>query len=406
MKGRVKVVVASVAMLLCCGVSSAVGHTLPQQPDEGVFQGVAIDAELFVRIPTLVECYRAQQREAELLAARAREEARLSREITIACVGDMILGINYPNESPRFAENDGANLFDDVRDYLVGADFTVGNLEGVLLDSGGEVKTVKNPQYAYFFRMPERYVHHFTNAGFDFLAVANNHARDFGDSGLSSTMRVLAEAGMAYAGVKDVCEVAVVDKGDVRYGMCAFAPNTRMCNIHDLALAEKLVRSLREEHECDIVIVSFHGGAEGPMEYRVPRTTESYIGESRGNVYEFAHRCVDAGADLVYGHGPHVVRGLELYKGKMIAYSLGNFCTPYSVNRVGRNGYAPVLLVRMTVGGKFIGGQIISATQPDRTGPRRDARRVVIQEMKSLSNMDFPESPLRISEDGILTSLE
>lgn len=325
-------------------------------------------------------------------------------EVEIACVGDMVLGLNYPDDEPaQFAAEDGARLFDSVLEYLTEADLTVGNLEGVLLDTGGEPKRVKNSKYRYHFRMPERYAAHFLNAGFDFLAIANNHARDFGMTGLCSTMRTLDNSGIAYAGVKDSCEVAIVEREGVRYGLCAFAPNAAMCNIHDLKLAEELVKGLKEEHECDLVIVSFHGGAEGSTAYRVPRMNETYAGESRGDVYEFAHRCIDAGADLVYGHGPHVVRGVELYKGRIIAYSLGNFCTPYGVNKIGRNGYAPILIVRMNTEGELLGGKIISARQIDRSGPKFDPTGTVIREIRTLSQSDFPESKLAISDEGIIS---
>lgn len=325
------------------------------------------------------------------------------RVVRIACTGDIMLGLNYPDNSPQYAPEDGTRLFDEVKEWLVGADLTVGNLEGVLLDSGGEPKVVKSDKYRYHFRMPERYVNLLLDAGFDAMTIANNHARDFGDTGLRSTQRVLKESGMAYFGVKDVCEKAVVELDGVRYGLCGFAPNTSMCNIHDIALAERLVVELREEDGCDIVIVTFHGGAEGSEMNHVTRQTESYIGESRGNVYEFSHRCIDAGADFVFGHGPHVVRGLELYKGKLIAYSLGNFCTPFGINRAGRNGYAPVLCVDLTTRGEFLGGEIISATQPGREGPKIDRSGVVLEEMRRLSREDFPESELIIGSDGKLS---
>lgn len=331
------------------------------------------------------------------------QPAAQSDILRIVCVGDIVLGLNYPDESPLLPEQDGARLFDGVRDLLTGADLTLGNLEGVLLDRGGEPKKVRNAQYRYHFRMPERYAGLLVGAGFDALSIANNHARDFGTEGLESTRRVLREAGIAHAGVEGVCEKTVIVRDSVRYGFCAFAPNAAMCNIHDYALAERLVRSLREEDSCRIVIVSFHGGAEGSTQYRVPRTTEQYAGESRGNVYEFAHRCIDAGADLVFGHGPHVVRGMELYRGKPIAYSLGNFCTPFGVNKLGRNGYAPVLCVEFSADGEFLGGELISAVQTDRSGPRPDAARIVVREIRNLSLTDFPESPLTISEEGKLS---
>lgn len=330
-------------------------------------------------------------------------ESRPPKVVRIACTGDMMLGLNYPDNSPQYAPEDGARLFDDVKPWLVGADLTIGNLEGVLLDSGGEPKIVKNDKYRYHFRMPERYINHLLDAGYDALTIANNHARDFGDSGLKSTQRVLKASGMAYCGVKDVCEKAIIERDGVRYGLCGFAPNTSMCNIHDIALAERLVKELREKDSCDLVIVTFHGGAEGSTMNHVTRQTESYIGESRGNVYEFSHRCIDAGADFVFGHGPHVVRGLELYKGKLIAYSLGNFCTPFGINRAGRNGYAPVLCVDLTTRGEFLGGEIIPATQPAREGPKIDHSGVVIAEMQRLSREDFPESELKIDNSGKLS---
>ncbi len=345
------------------------------------------------------------------LPVRAQDEpcdsirsATVPETLRIACTGDIVLGLNYPDEAPQLAEADGAHLFDGVRDRLVQADLTLGNLEGVLLDRGGEPKKVRDTRYRYHFRMPERYAKHLTEAGFDALSIANNHARDFGPSGLESTQRVLREAGIAFAGVEGVCEKAVIVRDSVRYGFCAFAPNAAMCNIHDCTQAERIVRSLREEDSCRIVIVSFHGGAEGSTQYRVPRTTEQYAGESRGNVYEFAHRCIDAGADLVFGHGPHVVRGMELYRGKLIAYSLGNFCTPFGVNKIGRNGYAPVLCVDLSADGEFLGGELVSAVQTGRSGPQPDAARIVVREIRNLSRTDFPESPLTISDEGKLST--
>ena len=326
------------------------------------------------------------------------------RVLRLACVGDMMLGVNYP--SPRLAQNDGRNLLDDVRSYLVDADFALGNLEGVLLDQGGVPRYGPDSKNAHMFRMPQRYAMRFAEAGFDFLSMANNHTLDFGAQAINSTIKSLKGAGIAYAGVHNMCEYAVVERDGIRYGICAFAPNRLMCDLHNLALGERLVKKLRNELKCDIVIVSIHGGAEGPTAYRVTRKNETFIGYSRGNVYAFAHRCIDAGADLVYGHGPHVVRGMELYKGKLIAYSLGNFCTPFGMNLNGRCGYAPVLLVDITPEGEFRGGRIVPAIQPYGVGPKIDATGTVIRELQTLSRTDFPESKLVIADDGTLSVKE
>lgn len=325
------------------------------------------------------------------------------REVTIACVGDMVLGINYPSGSRLLPAYDGARLFDQVREYLINADFTAGNLECLLLDKGGKCRTVRDPKYAFFFRSPERYVNHFLDAGFDFLSIANNHLRDFGEEGVVSTMRVLDQAGIAYAGLRDRAELAVVERDGVRYGICAFAPFKEMCDIYDFEHVSHNINLLRHEHKCDLVIVTHHGGAEGVAATRVTRKDEFYGGGRRGNVYNFSHHCIDAGADLVFGHGPHVVRGMELYQGKLIAYSLGNFCTPYMMNIKGICGYAPVLLVKLNTLGEFCGGRVVSARQIDRSGPKLDPSNLVVKEIQRLSRLDFPESPLIINNDGELS---
>ena len=129
---------------------------------------------------------------------------------------------------------------------------------------------------------------------------------------------------------------------------------------------------------------------------------ETCFGEQRGNVEAFAHACIDAGADIVYGHGPHVVRGVELYKDRFIAYSLGNFCTPYRVNLSGKSGYAPVVTVRVDGTGAFVEGQIHSFIQARGKGPQADPTRAVVREMRQLTSADFPQTPLVISEEGVI----
>jgi hypothetical protein len=94
---------------------------------------------------------------------------------------------------------------------------------------------------------------------------------------------------------------------------------------------------------------------------------------------------------------------MELYQGKLIAYSLGNFCTPYKMNIKGICGYAPVLLVKLNTRGDFCGGRVVSARQIDRSGPKLDPSNLVVKEIQRLSQLDFPESPLVINNDGELS---
>ncbi|MDR2041807.1 MAG: CapA family protein [Tannerella sp.] len=321
--------------------------------------------------------------------------------VSVIGTGDIMLGSNYPSDA-KLPPHDGKDLLRNVKAILHDADVTFGNLEGCFLDSGGTPKSCKNG--CYFFRMPDRYVNHLLDAGFDVMNIANNHMGDFGPRGRENTVKVLKEAGLYYAGLVGVCETSRFEINGVKYGFCGFAPNSGTVRITDLAKAKQIVAEL--DKESDIVIVSFHGGAEGKAHNRVPRKTETFYGENRGNVYEFAHAVIDAGADIVFGHGPHVVRAAELYKDRFIIYSLGNFCTSGDFSISGISGYAPIVKVYTDREGKFIRGRLFSALQKDKTGPVLDAGHLAAKEIKRLTGLDFPETGLTFSEEGVIERKE
>jgi hypothetical protein len=325
------------------------------------------------------------------------------KTVSIIGVGDIMMGTSYP-DTPAGAympADSGRKLFAEVTPYFKTADIVFGNLEGVLLNKGGSPKKCNNPSICYTFRMPEYYIKNLTNAGFNVMNIANNHTHDFGCEGVLNTYKVLTDAKIQVAGLENVCEYAVFEKDGIKYGFCGFAPNTGTVSINNYAKAKEIVTHLSAE--CDIVIVSFHGGAEGSSRNRVTKQRETFLGENRGNVYEFAHLCIDWGADVIFGHGPHVPRALELYKDRFIAYSLGNFCTPYKINIAGNGGYAPIVKVVTDSKGKFISGELKSTTQGDRTGPKYDVQKICIKEIRKLTDLDFPNGELDISEEGMLT---
>ena len=117
---------------------------------------------------------------------------------------------------------------------------------------------------------------------------------------------------------------------------------------------------------CDVVIVSFHGGAEGADFQHVPKAMEIFHGENRGDVYNFAHTMIDNGADVVFGHGPHVTRAIEVYQDRFISYSMGNFCTYGRINLAGPNGLAPIVKINVDTTGRFLSGRIIPVTRHGR----------------------------------------
>jgi poly-gamma-glutamate capsule biosynthesis protein CapA/YwtB (metallophosphatase superfamily) len=318
--------------------------------------------------------------------------------VTVIGVGDMMLGSNYPSEA-YLPPNQGKDLLAEVNEILQNATITFGNLEGTVLNSGGTIKKCSNPNICYAFRMPEYLIDNLVRAGFDVLSIANNHVGDFGEEGKKNAVKVLKEKGLYYAGLTS-CPTVVFEKNGIRFGLVAFAPNNGTVNINDLPNAVSLVKELSTK--ADIVIVSFHGGAEGTNHQHVKRKTETFYGENRGNVYDFAHQMIDAGADIIFGHGPHVTRAVEVYKDRFIAYSLGNFCTYKQFNIKGVSGLAPIIKVFTDKQGKFFKAQITPIYQPPPGGVAIDKEKRVIQVIKNLTKTDFPEVPIKIDDNGLI----
>jgi poly-gamma-glutamate capsule biosynthesis protein CapA/YwtB (metallophosphatase superfamily) len=316
-------------------------------------------------------------------------------DITIMAVGDIMPGTNYPSES--YLPRGCSALFLPVKDLLSSADVAIGNLEGVFSSSGGTPKKCKNPETCYVFRMPDEYASCIKNAGFDMLSVANNHVNDFGVEGRRNTAQLLNEEGISFAGFQEYPYAIYAVEG-LKIGFCAFAPHIGTLNFKDYEKAADIVQKI--DSLCDIVVVSFHGGAEGKDHQHITREDEIFLGYNRGNPWYFSHRVIDAGADLVIGHGPHVVRAIEFYKGKLIAYSLGNFCTYARFNLSGPNANAPVLEVRIDRNGDFRSGKIHSFLQLGEGGPVPDPTQKAMKRIRELSIMDFPEKPIQIDLEG------
>ena len=315
--------------------------------------------------------------------------------LTIAMVGDLMLGSNHPAPA-NLPPNDGKDLLKAAVPQLTQADLTFGNLEGVLMTGPGPVKQCRDPKVCWAFKSPDHFVNNFVEAGFDVMSTANNHVGDFGAPGRASTQKVLKSAGIAFAGLLDK-PYEIFTKDGITYGFCAFAPNGGTMPINDYERMAKVVHLL--DSLTDVVIVSFHGGGEGSAFSHITRKTEVFLGENRGNPYEFARKAIDAGADVVIGHGPHVPRAVDLYKGRFIVYSLGNFAT-YRFGADGPKGLAPLVCVDVDKNGVFRSGRIISFRQDPGKGPQPDPNMGAWKEMKKLTESDVPECGLEFTEDG------
>lgn len=321
----------------------------------------------------------------------------LSDTLTIAMTGDIMMGTTYP--ATALPAEGGKHLFRDVKPFLQQADIAVGNLEGTLCD-GGESTKGDGPN-VYAFRTPTSYAQWLKDAGYDFLSMANNHANDFGTEGILSTERMLTQQGIKFAGLEGRVETAIIQRKGLKIGFCAFGHNSYTIKHTDLATVKRILTQLKDE--TDLIIVSFHGGAEGRTKSHLPYGTETFLGENRGSLRELAHFCIDNGADVVYGHGPHVVRCAEVYKGRFIDYSLGNFCTPYGMSLTGISAHSPVIVIKIDRKGRFLSGKIHSFLQQKGVGPRKDATQSVARQIKQLSEEDVPQSEARIDSNGNIT---
>jgi poly-gamma-glutamate capsule biosynthesis protein CapA/YwtB (metallophosphatase superfamily) len=335
------------------------------------------------------------------------QDAEAAKSVTVAAVGDLMLGSTYP--TPALPAEDGATLLSDARPILARADLAFGNLEAPLFD-GNDKPTCSPGAIAernhgrpgttcWSFRTPVRLGARLRDAGFDVVSIANNHVDDFGAAGRASTIAALDALGIAYSGPTATVAKLVAQGHPVH--VIAFAPYSGLNDLDDLAAAKALVAASVSAGA--IVIVSFHGGAEGVTARHVPGDErETFWGENRGAVRPFAHAMIDAGAALVIGHGPHVLRALELYRGRLIAYSLGTFASYRGISVDGVLGVTMILEVTLAGDGTFVGGAIDSFVQTAPGGPKADPRRRAVEAVRELSRADSGSAAPTIADDGTL----
>jgi poly-gamma-glutamate capsule biosynthesis protein CapA/YwtB (metallophosphatase superfamily) len=311
-----------------------------------------------------------------------------------------MLGSSFPDETGGLLPpDDGRTLLAEVAPLLSRADVAFANLEGPLADSGASEKCARSkPGRCYAFRVPTRYGALLAGAGVDVVSVANNHVGDFGDAGRASTRRALDAVGIRYSGA--IGEIARLEVRGRRIALVAFSVSSGTNDLRDLAEARRLVAEARQG--ADLVVVSMHGGAEGADRQHVPPGHETFLGEDRGDLRAFARAVIEAGADLVVGHGPHVVRGMEVVNGRLVAYSLGNFATYGGMNLSGPNGLTLVLEVTLAPDGTFTDGRIHPARQEKPGGPHLDPSGAVIGVVRRLSQEDFGPSAVQVADDGTI----
>ncbi len=318
------------------------------------------------------------------------------KAISLAATGDVIMG-NAPSRLPA---NDGEGFFDDVKAALK-ADLVMGNLEEPLTKDTGTGKCGASATNCYQFRAPPEYAAHLKDAGFELLNQANNHGYDYGPQGYENTQRALEEHDLQHTGAPN--QITVVEVGGVTVAVAGFSSYVWSNSLVDIESAKRVVA--KAATMADVVVVQVHMGAEGADKSRVKPGTELFFGENRGDPIKFSHAVVDAGADLVVGHGPHVLRGMEFYRGRLIAYSLGNFAGGgKSLNSSGRLGWGGVLKVSLKADGGFVDGSFTS-TQMNGVGrPSIDRKHHGLGLVREVSRADFPKSGARLDAAGRISA--
>ncbi|BCJ43311.1 metallophosphatase [Actinoplanes ianthinogenes] len=293
----------------------------------------------------------------------------------------------------------GAGFFDSVRKGLA-SDLVMGNLEQPLTDDTGASKCGAGSTNCYAFRSPPSYAKHLVEGGFQLLNLANNHAKDFGDAGHGNTIKALDGAGLEYTGEQD--QITVVEVKGVKVAVVGFSPYAGTNNLNDPAHSRSVIKQAKEK--ADLVVVQVHMGGEGDTKNHVKPGNEIYFGENRGDPIKFSHAVIDAGADVVIGHGPHVLRGMEFYKGKLIAYSLGNFAGGgRTLSKDGIKKYGGILRVTLAKDGTYVSGKFLSTYLNGNGLPTRDTADERGRELVgSLTKADFPETGATIGDDGTI----
>ncbi|MCB9677447.1 MAG: CapA family protein [Alphaproteobacteria bacterium] len=320
--------------------------------------------------------------------------------VRIAAAGDTMMGSDLKKGPEGLAPGDGESIFADSKAILSAADIAFLNLEGPLADGLPSTKCGPKSTSCYAFRTPTRYTKALVSAGIDVASLANNHASDLGAAGQQASMDALDAAGIAHAGRYG--DVAMLERGGTKIAFLAAHSGSCCLNVNEIEEIQAAVRLA--DREADIVVLSFHGGAEGYSARNVPGRTEVAWGEKRGDVKALAHAAIDAGADLVIGHGPHVLRGMEVYRGRLVAYSMGNFVGFRQFGTQGGfGGTSAILDAELAGNGVLVSARIHPMALDDEGVPHPDPSGAAWEQIRELTAADFPQTGVKIGPDGTLS---
>ncbi len=391
------------AGVLLLALAAACAPTTPPTPPAPRIEPAPPDTAAPVPIPT---------------DTAPRQPVRAALPVRLTFTGDINLGTTtLPGGIPP---DEGRALLAGV-DSLLAGDLVIGNFEGALADSGAPEKCDRMAREAerrarargrrwtradreamrcYAFATPSALAGRLPEAGFTHLNLANNHANDMGAEGRQLTTRVFDSLGIRTYGPLGRIAVDTLRRGDslTVVGLVGFATYPFAYDLLDLERTRAVVDSVRRM--VDVLVVTFHGGGEGLGAGTTPDSME-YLGrEPRGDLRRWARAAVEAGADAVVGHGPHVLRGVEFHRGRPIAYSLGNFLTYRGFSLAPPLQLTAVLQLDVAGNGEFLRGRLVPLTQRPRAGPAPDPEAAAVAFVAARTAEDFPGTGARFEADG------
>jgi poly-gamma-glutamate capsule biosynthesis protein CapA/YwtB (metallophosphatase superfamily) len=301
--------------------------------------------------------------------------------------------------TPELPPDDGRHLFDAVADRLTG-DVVLANLDQALTDIATSTKCGANSSDCFAFRTPPSYAGQLREAGFTVINLANNHSHDFGDAGLRDSQAALTAEGLQYTGMPG--QVTLQDVGPLRVAILGFAPYGWAQSLLDIPAAQQLVG--RAAQQADVVLVTIHAGAEGADQSHIHPGPEIFLGENRGDAIDFSHAVIDAGADAVLGAGPHVLRGMEWYRGRLIAYSMGNFTGYRTLSNDGPAGIGGIVTLRLAADGTWDSGRLVGTVMVDPGLAQIDPGQQALSVVQDLSRADFGACGVDLTTAGELNA--
>jgi hypothetical protein len=227
--------------------------------------------------------------------------------------------------------------------------------------------------------------------GFNVLSVANNHSMDFGVAGFRATKRALLAADIQPSGAPGG-DIAILN---IRNTKIAFLSYSYLSNMSPMNNDVQVKLDIEHAKQiASIVIVTVHAGGEGEAAGGTPEADEYFMNEYRGNIRKFSALVIDAGASAVFGHGPHLIRPYEIYHGKPIFFSLGNFVGYGSLSKAGKLGSSIVAEVRLTPQGNLVGAGIIPLKMDEFGIPSPDYSSATLATLDGLLDKNLDKQPV------------